>query len=71
MRNKRNRRSRKGQSPSLEKNLSASEAETSQGVETMIETLSKFDNVSSVRDREAVLIDPTKKRMRCKYGHKE
>ena len=25
----------------------------------MIETLSNFDNVSSVRDREAVLIDPT------------
>ena len=25
----------------------------------MIETLSNFDNVSSVRDREDVLIDPT------------
>ena len=25
----------------------------------MMETLSNFDNVSSVRDREAVLIDPT------------
>ena len=25
----------------------------------IIETLSKFDNVSSVRDRETVLIDPT------------
>ena len=39
--------------------LSASEAEASQGTETMIETLCNFDNVSSVRDKEAVLIDPT------------
>ena len=59
MGNKRNRRFRRGQSPSLEKDLSASEAEASQGNETMIETLSNFDNVSSVRSREAVLIDHT------------
>ena len=39
--------------------MSASQAEASHGNETMIETLSNFDNVSSVRDREAVLIDPT------------
>ena len=59
MGNKRNRRSRGGKSPSLERDLSASEAEASQGNETMIETLCIFDNVSSVRDRETVLNDPT------------
>ena len=59
MGNKRNSRSRRGQSPSLERDLSASEAEASQGNEAIIETLSNFDNVSSVRDRDAVLIDPT------------
>ena len=53
--NKRNRRSRRGQSPSLERELSASEIETSQGNETVIETLSNFENVSSVRDEEIAL----------------
>ena len=38
--------------------MSTSEAEVSQGNETMTETLRNFDNDSSVRDREAVLIDP-------------
>ena len=55
MGNKRNRRSRRGQSPSLQRELSASEIETSQGNETVIETLSNFENVSSVRDEETVL----------------
>ena len=55
MGNKRNRRSRRGQSPSLERELSASEIETSQGNETVIETLSNFENVSSVRDEEIAL----------------
>ena len=41
------------------RDLGASETEASQGTETMIETLCNFDNVSSVRDREAVSIDPT------------
>ena len=59
MENKRNRTSRRGNSPSLERDLSASEAEAPQGIETMIETLSNFDNVGSVRDKGAVLIDPT------------
>ena len=45
--------------PSIAKNLSASEPKASQGNETMIETLSSYDNVSSLRDREAVLVDPT------------
>ena len=55
MGNKRNRRSRQGQSPSLERGLSASEIETSQGNETVIETLSNFQNVSSVRHEEIAL----------------
>ena len=55
MGNKRNRRFRRGQSPSLERELSTSEIETSQGNETVIETSSNFENVSSVRDDEAVL----------------
>ena len=38
--------------------MSASEAKASQGNETMIETLSSYDNVSSLRDREAALVDP-------------
>ena len=42
-----------------ERNLSASEAEASQGNETMMETFSNVDNFSSVRDMGAVLIDPT------------
>ena len=54
---KRNRRSRRTQSPSLERDLSASEVETSQGNETtIIETLSNFDNVSSVRKGETALV---------------
>ena len=59
MGNKRNRRSRRGQSPSLEKDLSASEAEASQNIKTVIETLSNFDNTCSVRYREAVSKHPT------------
>ena len=55
MGNKRNRRSRRGQLPSLERELSTSEIETSQGNETVIETLSNFENVSSVRDEEIAL----------------
>ena len=55
MGNKRNRRSRRGQSPSLERELSTSEIETSQGNETVIETLSNFENVISVRDEEIAL----------------
>ena len=55
MGNKRNRRSRRGQSPSLERELSTSEIETSQGNGTVIETLSNFENVSSVRDEEIAL----------------
>ena len=47
--------SRRGQSPSLERGLSTSEIETSQGNETVIETLSNFENVSSVRDEEIAL----------------
>ena len=55
MGNRRNRRSRRGQSPSLERELSTSEIETSRGNETVIETLSNFENVSSVRDEEKTL----------------
>ena len=55
MGNKRNRRSRRGQSPSLERELSTSEIETSQGNENVIETLGYFENVSSVRDEEIAL----------------
>ena len=55
MGNKRNRRSRRGRSPSLERELSASEIETSQGNETVIETLSNFENVSSVSGEEIAL----------------
>ena len=67
---KRNRRSKRGQSPSVERDLRASEAEASQGNETMIETLSNFDKVSSVRSKEDVLIFLRKKRMKCKRGQK-
>ena len=55
MGNRKKRRSRRIQSPSLERELSASEIETSQGNETVIETLSNFENVSSVRDEEIAL----------------
>ena len=43
MGNKQNRRPRQAQSPSLERDLSASEVEASQGNETTIETLSNFE----------------------------
>ena len=56
----RKRRSRRLQSPSLERDLRASEVEASQGNETIIETLKSFDNDSSVRDKSTILIDPTK-----------
>ena len=52
MGNKTNRRSRQAQSPSLERELSISEVETSQSNETVIETLGNFENVSSVRKGE-------------------
>ena len=52
MGNKRNKRSRQRQEPSLEKEMRSSEAETSHGNETMIETLSIFEKVSSTRKRE-------------------
>ena len=55
MGNKRNRRSRRGQSTSLERELSTFEIETSQGNETVIETLSNFENVSLFRDEEIAL----------------
>ena len=55
MGNKRNRRSRRGQSPSVERVLSTSEIETSQGNETVIETLGTFENVSSIRDEEITI----------------
>ena len=53
--NKRNKRSRQAQSPSLGRELSASEVGTSQGNETIIETLSNFENVSSVREEGPAL----------------
>ena len=56
MGNKRNRRSRRAQSPSLERDLSASEVGTSQGNQTIIETRSTFENVSSVREGETALV---------------
>ena len=55
MGNKRIRRSRRGQSPSLERELSTSEIKTSQGNETVIETSSNFEIVGSVRDEEIAL----------------
>ena len=55
MGNKRNGRSKRGQSPSLERELSTSEIETSQGNETVIETSSNFGNVSSIRNEEIAL----------------
>ena len=45
MGNKRNRRSRQAQSTSLEKELSASEVGTSKGNETIMKTLSSFENL--------------------------
>ena len=56
MGNRKNRRSRRIQSPSLERELSASEIETSQGNEVNIETLSNFENTNSVRDEETTLV---------------
>ena len=55
MGNKRNRRYRQAQSPSYESELTASEVGTSQGNETIIETLSNFENDSSVRKGEPAL----------------
>ena len=52
MGNKRNRRSGQAQSHSLERELSTSEVGTSQGNETIIETLIIFENISSVREGE-------------------
>ena len=52
MGNKRNRNFILGQSPSFEREICASE-----GKETLLETLSNFKCVSSVRNREVVLSD--------------
>ena len=41
--------------------IRAPEAEASQGIENLIETLGNFDYVSSVRNREAALVDTTQK----------
>ena len=57
--NRNRRRSKREQLPSLGRETSASEAEASKGIETIIETLSEFDNVCAVRGREPVLIDST------------
>ena len=57
MGNRKNRRSRRIQSPSLERELCASEIETSQGNEVNIETLSNFENTNSVSDEETTLVD--------------
>ena len=48
MGSKRNRGSRRGESPSLEGQMNGSVAEASPGNEIMIETSVIFDNVSSV-----------------------
>ena len=56
MGNKRNRRPRQAQSPSLERDLSASEIETSQGNETTIETLINFEILGSIREGETALV---------------
>ena len=60
MGNRRNRRCRRGQSPSLVRDLRDSEAEVLQSNKILIETLSNFDDVSSVRGIEAVSIDATR-----------
>ena len=60
MGNKRDRRSRRAQSPSYERQTNASTAEVSQGNEYEIETLSSFESVRSARNREAVLNDGSK-----------
>ena len=69
MGNKRNRRSRRGQSPSLEREreLSTSEIETSQGNETVIETLGNFENIISVRDEEIALDSGTQNENEMKF----
>ena len=51
MGNKRNRRSRRAESPSFERDLSKSENETPRGNGTIIETLSNSERASSVRER--------------------
>ena len=56
MGNERNRRSRRAQSPSLERDLSASEVGTSQDNENIIENLSNFENVNTVREGETALV---------------
>ena len=71
MGNTRNRRSRRGQSPSLERELSTSEIETSQGNETFIETLGNFETVSSIRNEEIALDSGTQIKMKCKFGPKD
>ena len=54
------RRSKRAQSPSLERVLSVSEVGTSQGNEAIIETLSNFENVSSVREGEKAFVSSAK-----------
>ena len=54
--NKRNRRPKQSQSPSLERDLSASEVETSEGNEKTIDSLSNFENVRSVSEGETALV---------------
>ena len=49
------RKSRQAQSPSLQTDLSTSEVGTSQGTETIIETLSNFGNVDSAMEEESAL----------------
>ena len=56
MGNKRNRRSRRAQSTSPERDSSASEVRTFLCYETLIETLSNFENVSSVREGERAIV---------------
>ena len=54
------RRSKRAQSPSLERVLSVSDVGTSQGNEAIIETLSNFENVSSVREGEKAFVSSAK-----------
>ena len=57
--NKRKRRLKRGQSLSHERKVSALEAEASQRYEIIVETLSDFENVCSVRNRKTVPPDGT------------
>ena len=61
MGNKRNRRPRQAQSPSLERDLSTSDFETSQGYETTIETLGTFENVDSVKEGQTAIVSGSQK----------